>query len=439
VVLVEQGDIGGDCTFTGCIPSKAVIEAAVRGEGFDAAMARARDAVATVAGAESAPVLRSEGITVVEGRARFVDRRTVDVDGRRIRGGAVVVAAGAGPAVPRVPGLDTVPYLTNETLFDLDQLPGTLAILGGGPVGVEMADAFSRLGARVAIIEAAHQLLPQEEPLAARVLAQALSELGAVVRTGSAVTRVEPVTPSAVRLVLADGSSVEAEALLVAAGRRPATGGLGLEATGVEVDDAGFVIVDARLRTTARGVFAAGDAAHRLQFTHVADETGRIAAFNALSRVPLRRFRPGSVPRVTFTNPEVASVGLTEAEAAHHGGRVAYLPMTEVDRAIAAGATGGFVMVLAGPRRVTRNLAGGRFLGATIVAPRAGEMLHELVLAMAAGMFPARLALTTHAYPTWSVAVRQAVAQFFGVIGGRSSRPAATGPVADPVDHAGAA
>jgi len=423
VSLIESGPIGGDCTFTGCIPSKTVLEAAFGGRSFDQAMAAARQAIETVAQAESAAVLRSEGIEVIEGRARFMDRRTLDVDGTRVRGRAIVVATGAGPAVPDIEGLETVDFLTNENVFKLMSLPTSLAVLGGGPIGVEMAEALSRLGSRVTIIEGASQLLPREEPLAAHVLTGVFAKLGITVLTGSPVEKVERLHPGqGIRLWLSAGNTVEADALLVAVGRRPATDGLGLREAGIQVDGRGFIGVDDRLRTTAKGVFAAGDVAEPLQFTHVAYQTGRIAAVNALTRVPLRRFQPAHVPWVTFTHPEVARVGLTEAEAAARGGRVAYLPMSEVDRAITAGQTEGFVKVIAGPRPLLRNAAGGRILGATIVAPRAGEMLSELVLAMTTRMFPARVALTTHAYPTWSMAVQQATAQLFGEIGGRRSR-----------------
>jgi len=425
VSLVESGPIGGDCTFTGCIPSKAVLEAAFAGRGFDQAMEAARQAIETVAQTESATVLRAEGIEVIEGRARFVDRRTLDVDGTRVRGKAIVVATGAGPAVPSIEGLESVDFLTNENLFELTTLPTSLAVLGGGPIGVEMAEAFSRLGSRVTIIEGTSQLLPREEPLAAHVLTGVFAGLGITMLTGSPVEKVERLHPGrGVRLWLSDGNTVEADSLLVAVGRRPATDGLSLPEAGVRVDSRGFVRVDARLRTTAKGVFAAGDVAESLQFTHVAYQTGRIAAANALTRIPLRRFETGNLPWVTFTHPEVARVGLTEADAVERGGRVAYLPMSEVDRAITAGRTEGFVKLIAGPRPLLRNAAGGRILGATIVAPRAGEMLSELVLAMTTRMFPARVALTTHAYPTWSMAVQQAMAQLFGEIGGRRSRPA---------------
>ena len=429
VLLVEQARVGGDCTFTGCVPSKAIIEAAGRGEGFDAAMKHARRAIDEVAATESAEVLRHEGIDVIEGTARFIGPRTLSVEGTGVHGGAVVIASGARPTVPSIAGLDSVPYITNETLFELTSLPESMAILGGGPIGVEMAQAFARLGATVTLVEVGDRLLSKEEPLASAVAARALREAGVTLRMGEAVDTVEARTPfPGVRLHVAGGPSVEASALLVAVGRTPTTGGLDLGAAGVAVDERGFVGVDDRLRTSAKGVFAAGDVAEPLQFTHVAYETGRIAARNALARLPLRRFHPDRVPWVTFTDPEVARVGLSESDAARSGGRVAFLPMAEVDRAVSAGRTEGYIKIIAGPRPVLGRLAGGRLLGATVVAPRAGEMVHELVLAMAAGMFPARLALTTHAYPTWSMAVQQAAAQLFGEFGGRRARPASAHP-----------
>jgi pyruvate/2-oxoglutarate dehydrogenase complex dihydrolipoamide dehydrogenase (E3) component len=425
VVLVERGRVGGDCTFTGCIPSKTMIEAAKRGDNFATAMAKVHQAVEHVAASESAEVLRHEGIDVREGTARLAGPHTVEVDGIAVLAHAVVIATGANPLVPPIPGIETVEYRTNETLFDLTSLPKSLAVLGGGPIGVEMAQAFARLGSVVTIVEGGDRLLPREEPLASATLQNVFTHFGIEVRTGATVERVERIDgETSMRLHLSEGSQVETDVLLVAVGRAPATSGLGLEDAGVRLNPSGFVQVDSRLRTTARGVFAAGDVAEPLQFTHVAYETGRIAALNALARVPVHRFRPAAVPWVTFTDPEVARVGVTESEAAARGGRVAFLPMTELDRAITAGRTEGFVKIIAGPRTILRGTAGGRILGATIVAPRAGEVIHELVLAMRTGTFPARLALTTHAYPTWSMAVQQAAALFFGEFGGRSARPA---------------
>jgi len=426
-LLVQRGPLGGDCTFTGCVPSKALIEAAAGGATFDDAVATVHRAVATIAAAEDDDAVSREGIEVRHGWARLRSDGAVDVDGQAVRGRRIVLATGAGPSVPPIAGLAEVAYLTNETVFDLTELPPTLAVLGGGAIGCELAQAFARLGSTVTVIEALERLLPREDIDASRVVTKVFAEAGIGVRTGSRVVRVEALaTRGAARLHLDDGDPVEAGAVLVAIGRTPATAGMDLDAAGVEVDERGFVRVDGHLRTTAAGIYAVGDANGLSLFTHAADEMGRIAVNNASRRFPQRRFRPELIPRVTYTDPEVAHIGLTEADAAARGGRVAFVPMAEVDRAIVTGRTEGFLKLIVGPRRLTRGLAGGRVLGATVVAPRAGEVLHEIALAMRAGLFPARLALTVHAYPTWSTAVRQAAAQLFMDVNGRHAEPART-------------
>jgi pyruvate/2-oxoglutarate dehydrogenase complex dihydrolipoamide dehydrogenase (E3) component len=428
VLLVERDRVGGDCTFTGCVPSKALIESAGRGDTFDTAICAARRAVADIAAGETPDVLGGEGIDVVSAEARLVDRRTVAVDGRKIRPKGVVIAAGSRPALPGIPGLGDVDYLTNETIFELDALPASLAVLGGGPVGVELAQGFARLGSEVTIVEGAGQLLPREEPAAAAVIANALAADGVTVCTERRVVSVCHDSCGRVTLCLSDGSSITADKLLVAVGRQPDTSSLSLDSAGVETDGAGYIKVDDRMRTTAAGVFAAGDVAQRLQFTHVAYETGMIAAANALAPLAVLRFKPRFTPWVTFSSPEVARVGCLEADTASCGGRVAYLPMSEVDRAVAAGRTRGFVKLVTVPRIGSRHIGGGKIAGATIVAERAGEMLSEVALAMRTRMFPARLVLTTHAYPTWSTAIQQAAAQLFGEHGGRRWQPASASP-----------
>ncbi|MGH3276198.1 MAG: FAD-dependent oxidoreductase, partial [Streptosporangiaceae bacterium] len=222
-----------------------------------------------------------------------------------------------------------------------------------------------------------------------------------------------------------------ADRLLVATGRQPVADHLGLENAGVRVDERGCVVTDRHLATTAPGIYAAGDVTGRMPFTHAAHAMGRLAARNALRRrwSPPAAFATRAIPWVVFTDPEVAQVGLTEAQAAAHpGARVAWLPLSEADRAVTAGRTQGFVMIIAGRRRVLGTAGGGRVLGATIVAPRAGEMIHEPALAMRTGMFTGRLAQTVHAYPTWSLAIQQAAAQFFGQYGSRTARPAEHDP-----------
>jgi pyruvate/2-oxoglutarate dehydrogenase complex dihydrolipoamide dehydrogenase (E3) component len=315
--------------------------------------------------------------------------------------------------------------LTNETVFELDRMPESLVIVGGGAVGCELAQAFARLGARVTILETLDRLLPREEPDASAVIADVLRIQGIGVRTGGKVSRAEALDDKgAARLHLEGGQPVAAVRVLIATGRRAATDDLGLEEVGIATDH-GFVVTDDYLATSASGVWAVGDVAGKVQFTHAAFEMGRIAVNNALGpRWRRQKFDQDLMPSVTYTNPEVARVGMTEAEAANHGGRVAFLPMTEVDRAVAAGETAGFVKLIAGPRPSLRSIGGGRILGATVVASRGGELIDEVALAMRTGMFVGRLAQTVHAYPTWSMALQKAAAQFFMEYEGRRARPA---------------
>ena len=421
VALVVDGEPGGDCTFTGCVPSKTLIEAAAAGLDFETAIDRVRRTVARIAATETAEVLRGEGVDVVQARARFANPRTIDAGGRRLTADRVVIATGSTPMVPPIPGLKDVPYLTNETVWNLSTAPASLAVLGGGAIGCELAQAFAAFGTRVVIVEAVDRLLSKEESQASAVIADVFKRDGIDVRLGAKVIRVEN-HREGVRLLLDDGSAAAAEQLLVAVGRRPVTEGLDL--AGVALDDRGHVRTDDFLRTSTRGIYAVGDVSGKLPFTHAADEMGRLAAINALKPLLRLRFHAETTPWVTFTHPEVARVGMTEADGAQHGARVAFLPMSEVDRAITAGQTDGFVKLIAGPKTLTRNAGGGRILGATIVAPRAGEMIHEVALAMRINAFTGRLAQTVHAYPTWSTAIRSTAAQFFFEVGGRRARRA---------------
>lgn len=424
-LLVQQGPLGGDCTFTGCVPSKTLIAAAARGSSFADAMRTVDATVTAIATTENDDVLANEGVDVVHGWATFKDARSIDIDGHVVRAPRFVIATGARPTIPPITGLDQVDFLTNETVFELEHLPASLAVLGGGAIGCELAQAFARLGSSVTIVEAADRVLAREEPETSAVITEALRGDGVDVRIGHAVTRVEPLArKGAATLHLADGTQVAADRVLVAVGRSGSLDGLGLDNAGVETAK-GFVVTDDHLATTAKGIWAVGDVAGRLQLTHAADEMGRIAVSNALVRRN-RRFDARAIPWAVFTAPEVGRVGLTEAESVERGGRVAYLPFTELDRAIVSGDTNGFVKLIAGPRRLTRNAGGGILLGATVVAPVGGELIHEAALAMRTNMFVGRLAQTVHAYPTWSVAIRQAAAQLFMDVGGRVARPAAS-------------
>ncbi len=426
VVLLQDGPVGGDCTFTGCVPSKALLAAAADGSTFEEAMDRVRHAVEVIARSEDDDAMARQGVTVVHGRAAFVEPGAVEVDGRVLRSRRIVVATGAGPAIPPIDGLDAIDPLTNETLFSLARRPASLVVLGGGPIGVEMAQAFARLGTTVTVVEAEERLLPREEPEAAAIVGRALEADGVALRLGARLEKAEAL-PRAARLHLSDGVTLDAERVLVAVGRHPASRGLGLEEIGVTLDDRGFIETDDSMATSASGVWAVGDVTGRLQFTHAAARMGMIAANNALSRwhrLRPQRFDRSAIPWVTFTDPEVGHVGLTEAEAAEQGGRVAVVPFDELDRGIASGRTDGYLKLIAGPRRLLGNTGGGRLLGATAVGPTGGELVHEVALAIRAGVFAGRLAQTVHAYPSWSMAVQIAAAQLFFDVDGRGHRPA---------------
>lgn len=425
VALVSSGPLGGDCTFYGCVPSKTLIEAGRQGLDFATAMARVRATVARVAATEDAETLRSEGLTVIEGTARLAGRSRLDIDGVPVGYRRLVIATGSSPVAPDLPGLASAEPLTNETVFDLDQRPGSLLVIGGGPIGVELGQAFARFGTSVTIVESGERLLPREEPDASAIVTATLAADGVEVHTGRHLAEVAG-TPGQLTARLDDGSTVGAERVLVAVGRRPVTAALDLPACGIDVDDRGHIRTDTRLRTNAPGVYAAGDVTGRMLLTHAADEMGRIAASNALARFPWRRLRDDAIPWVTYTTPEVARFGLTEAQAAERipGARVAELPLDELDRAVTAGRTDGYIKLVVAPRGPLGNLAGGRLVGATIVADRAGEMIAPPVLTARTHLFPAVLAITVQAYPTWTLGIRQAAAQLFTETGGRRARPA---------------
>jgi len=427
VAIVQDGKLGGDCTFTGCVPSKALLSAAGRGLSFNAAMSSVNRAVAQIASTEDANALTREGIEVIPGYARFRNPTTIEIDGREVRGRRFIVATGARPLVPSIPGLHELPPITSETLFQLERLPASMVILGGGAIGCEMAQAFTWLGTRVTLIEAADRLLPREEPDASAVVAAALSSDGVNVLTDVKVCWVERRSDGQVCVHTELPEPIVAEQLFVAIGRTPSGRGFGLEELGVDIDQSGSIAVDDSMATNIDNIWAVGDVTGRLQFTHAAGRMGWIAASNALSkmaRVRKFRFDTRAMPWATFTTPEVGRVGLTEAQAAqqHPKARVAFLPLTHVDRAVAVGAEAGFVKLIAAPRTATGHLAGGRLVGATVVAPTGGELIHEAALAMQTNMFVGRLAQTAHAYPTWSMAIQQAALQFFGESAGIRAR-----------------
>ena len=303
-----------------------------------------------------------------------------------------LVATGAAPAVPPIPGLSEVDHLTSDTVWGLQKLPPELVVLGGGSIGCELGQAFARLGSSIRVIEGAARILPREDPLASAELARTLVAEGVDLHTGSGVARVEPTGARSGVLHLDNDQQLPFSRLMVAVGRAPRTDDLGLSAAGVEVDDRGFVVVDDLLRTTNPRIWAAGDLTGHPQFTHTAGVHASLAASNAILGVR-RAVNVTAIPRVTFTDPEVAAVGL-DTDRVSRGLRTVDWSHTHVDRAVTGRSTGGFTRIVIDKR--------GRILGATIVGPRAGETLGEVALAISQGLTTRDLAGVTHAYPTYN-------------------------------------
>jgi pyruvate/2-oxoglutarate dehydrogenase complex dihydrolipoamide dehydrogenase (E3) component len=439
VVLIERDRLGGDCTWTGCVPSKTIIEHARRvhharsiGAGVDvdtsAVLEHARAVVHRIAREEDADTLAKFGVRVLTGQARFLGHDRLDVDGTQVTPGATIVATGSTAVVPDLPGLRASDPLTNETVFSLRLLPGSLAVLGAGAIGLELGQAFARLGTRVALVDLATRVAPMEEPETSRTLTDALTGEGIDVHTGVRVESVR-VADGKVELIAGGTPVATAERAFVAVGRRPVTDGLDLERAGVDLADDGTIPVDARMRTAVRGILAAGDVTAHPRLTHAGYRMGQIAAHTALRRSPWK-FAPEALPWAVFTDPEVGRVGLTEAQAFTRWGadaRVVVFPMRRTDRARMSGTSTGFVKLVAAPHPVTRGLLGGRLVGATIVCPGAGEAIGELALAVRSRTLLLRLAQTVHAYPPWSFGVWEAVARFFGTHKSGSARPARAG------------
>jgi pyruvate/2-oxoglutarate dehydrogenase complex dihydrolipoamide dehydrogenase (E3) component len=424
--LVEREVLGGDCLWTGCVPSKALIASGRAAHTIDRAAAlglrvkapaidagavleRMRQARAAAARPDDPERFRKMGVEVVFGAARFAARDRIDVAGRWLEAPRMVVATGARPAVPPIPGLEDAGYLTHLTVFDLETLPRRLVVIGGGPVGLELAQTYQRLGTAVTVLETLPRVLPHEDPEAADVLANTLRAEGVDLRTGRAVERVEGGPGSARRIHTKDGDGnpevIETDEVLVATGRKPHTAGLNLEAIGVRLEG-GAVLVDGALRASVPGIWAAGDVAGGPQFTHVADYHAKLVLRNAVFPFS-RRVDYSAVPAVTYTDPEVARIGLTEEQArARHGAVHVYrYDLADLDRAIVDAATTGFVKV------VTRG--GGRILGATVVARGGGETIVPLALAMRHKLGLPALSQLVYPYPTMAEGVKRAADAYY--------------------------
>jgi pyruvate/2-oxoglutarate dehydrogenase complex dihydrolipoamide dehydrogenase (E3) component len=365
---------------------------------FDRVMARVRARRATIAAHDAAARLASAGVHVFFGEGRFTDGSTVDVDGTPLRFGRAVIATGARPAIPPIPGLETIPYLTNETVFELRDQPRRLVILGAGPIGCELAQAFARLGSGVTLMDVSDRVLPNDDPAAAVIIERRLRQEGVRLELGA---RVDDVRASGEGIVgvRAAGRTADGDALLVAAGRTANVETLQLDAAGVRADARGVMVND-RLQSSNRRIFASGDVCSRYRFTHAADAMSRLVLGNALFFGRGRASRL-VIPWVTYTDPEVAHVGVTFQDVAASDGRLATItiPLSDVDRAIVDDETDGFVAV---------HHARGRLRGCTIVAAHAGEMIAEAVYALTHGGTLAALSATVHPYPTQAEALRKA-------------------------------
>lgn len=429
VALVERHLLGGDCLNVGCVPSKAVLRAARLAEearrsrrllgygpepgalpDFGAAFARMREVRARISEDDSAARYTDEfGVDVHLGAARFTGPRSLEVEGVGLAFRRAVIATGARAAVPPIPGLAEAEPLDNESVFSLTERPARLAVLGGGPIGCELAQAFRRLGSEVTLVERADQLLTREDPDAAAVVQEALAQDGVTLRLGASLERVE--TRGALRrlhLRDADGAAhaLEVDAVLVGAGRAPNVEGMGLEAAGVRFDAREGVQVDDALRTSNPRIFAAGDVCMQWKFTHAADAAAKIVVQNALFALgPLGRRKLSDlvVPWCTYTDPELAHVGLSEREARARGTPVDVwkVPIHRANRAVTDGEEAGLVKVV-----VKRG--SDRILGATVVASHAGELVTPLTLAIQRGIGLGAFSHVVMPYPTQSEAIKAA-------------------------------
>ena len=423
VVLIEGGEMGGDCLNYGCVPSKALIASAKHAHAmttggpfgvapvepeidYAAAKDRVARVIATIAPVDSQERFESLGVRVLRAYARFVSDREVEAGGDTVRARRFVIATGSSPLVPPIPGLDAVPYLTNETVFALRERPDHLLIVGGGPIGMEMAQAHRRLGCEVTVLEGG-RALPKDDPELAAIVLERLREEGVRIEEGARAARVSEGSNGAGRITVEaeDGRSFTGTHLLLAVGRRANVGRLNLEAAGIEHTPKGVTVGD-DLRTTNRRVYAVGDVAGRLQFTHAANYHAGIVIRQIVLGLPARA-RQDHIPWATYTDPELAQVGLTEEQAREkHSGKVevARFDFHENDRAQAQGETTGLIKVM-----VVR----GRPVGASIVGAGAGELIGVWALALANKLKMSQVAGMVAPYPTLGEVSKRAAGAYF--------------------------
>ena len=424
VAIIESHLLGGDCLNVGCVPSKLLLRCAkaaksvreagrfginVSGEvsvDFELVMERLRRLRAHISPVDSAQRYSEQlGVDVFLGRGRFTGKNSIEVNGQELQFAKAVVATGGTAAIPNIPGLKEAPYLTNATVFNLTRLPARLGVIGAGPIGLELAQAFQRLGSQVTVFSRSNKILPKEDPDAARIVEASLRDDGVTILYNVDYKRIEstggkpPLTM--ILNVNNEPRTLEFDALLVAAGRKPTVNGLGLESAGVEFDERMGIKVDDRLRSSNPNVYAVGDVATKYQFTHIADFTARLVIRNALF-FGRDKFSSLLIPWATYTDPEVAHVGLYEKDLDERN--IPYVTIerefADVDRSIVEGETNGFV-------KIHVKKGSDQILGATIVGSHAGDMISEITVAMQSEMGLGKLASVIHPYPTAAEAIRQ--------------------------------
>lgn len=434
VVLINGGKIGGDCLNYGCVPSKSLLRVARLARAaresakygvttgdvrvhYEAVKARVESVQDGIRQHEDAPFLRNMGMDVIEEYAEFTDPHTIAAGNQRVTAKRILIATGSRAAVPPIPGLQEAGFVTNEQIFSLPELPRRLAVIGGGPIGIEMGWAHRQLGSEVTVLEGGPQILGKDDPEMSAIVRKSMEEDGIHFLTSIKVARVEKGENGAKRIVYEDNGvekSFEADQLLVAAGRAPNVDRLQLENAGVEYDKRGGIKVNTSQRTSAGHIYAIGDVTGGLMFTHAAGlEAGtfiRKAIFHLPAKTSYKAF-----PWCTYTDPESASVGLNEPEAKKQG--IAYVVararFSGNDRALAEGTPEGLVKVLLEPPRLF-GLKGGKIIGAQIVGPHAGELIHEFVVAINAGLTATQFTGMTHAYPTLAEANKRAISNYLG-------------------------
>jgi len=417
VLIIEKHKSGGECTWSGCIPSKGLINQAkdvfiakkfAKIEVDSATILTQVRAISEAIYTHETPeVLEQAGAVFVQGEAAFVSSKVIQVGAEQYRGKKIIIATGSSPAVPPISGLSAVPYLTNDNFFEQDKLPASILVLGAGAIGMELAQAMNRLDVQVTVVEMMPEVMFREEPDMAALIREKLSSEGVVFHLGTKAVAVES-SPTGVRLTVSQGESeqvLEAEKILVALGRAPNISGLNLAAVGIETERG--IVVDQYLQTTAKGVYACGDVAGPYLLSHMANYQAKLATLNAL--LPIRRkVNYAHVAWTTFTDPEFARAGMTEAEARAAQGdsiRVYHYDFNKLDRAKTKAGDMGRIKLITSSR--------GKVLGAHIIGERAGEMIAQVQVVKTLGLNFAKVQGVIHPYPTYSDALRQIAQQVF--------------------------